>query len=90
MMLKKFTLVLLWMNLMAISIFLYWYIFHEGYLGYGYGEMVYFAFILVCYIAVCFLLFFKHRLNQSLPAILLGLFAFDFWFASLLLGFHTP
>lgn len=89
-MLRILTLILLWTNLIAISAFLCWYFFGEGYLGYGYGELVYVAIIVACYVAVCLLLFFSRRLSQSLLGVLIGLIVFDLWFTALLTGYYEP
>jgi len=78
------------MNIFSLIVFFYWYFLGEGYLGYGYGELVFIAMAFIYFFILCILLVVIRRLTQTLPAVLLGMIIFDIWFASLLLGWYQP
>ena len=51
--------VVLGMHALALLVILVWYFFLDGFLGYGYGELVYMGLMLVALVAVLVLLFIR-------------------------------
>jgi len=69
--------VVLGMHALALLAILVWYFFFEGFLGYGYGELVYVGLMLVALCAALVLLFI--RLDRTLVwVICAGLVVMDF------------
>lgn len=81
-MLKTTVAFLLVANLITCVSFLSWYFFGDGYLGYGYGELVLLGILIVFFFTVCILLAYIKRIHSALLGILIGVTVLDIWFIS--------
>lgn len=67
----------------GIIIFLAWYL-HDGYLGFGYGDLYYVAMIAAALVIIILLLAFPPKDHQMRWVVMFGLLLFDIWFIGLL------
>ncbi len=73
----------LWVHTLALLAFLIWYFFFEGYLGMGYGELIYVGMILAAFAGLLFLIF--KSIDKAYTWLILGcLLIMDFWLFQLL------
>lgn len=69
-----------WLQLIFVGSFLLWYFICDGFLGFGYGELVYILLILIFFILNLITIILKKQLYNYKIGIFLLFFCFDFWF----------
>lgn len=72
------------LNSIYILYFLIWYFFFDGYLGFGYGELVYILIIIIVLLICMIVIFSKRNLKNFKIGIYLLLLMFNIWFFYLL------
>ena len=77
---------ILFLNLILTTYFLCWYFIWDGYLGYGYGELLYILFIVLYWVISILLILINKRLNNYFWILFTTMLMFYIWLAYLLWG----
>ena len=81
--------IILGVHLVINISFLYWYIWGGGFLGYGYGELVYVLIILITTLISISLMFFLNKIVSLIYFIEFVLLRYNVWFFSILIESNT-
>ena len=76
--------IILGIHLLINISFLYWYIWDGGFLGYGYGELVYVLIILIFTLISISIIFFFNKIIDHIYLIEIFLLCYNIWFINLL------